>query len=214
MRKRVLGAIFVVFLPLLMVVAPSMAAAISDFSTKQKKAKHRVTELVVLDGSIENKAPFYRQQQPHIGIVELSPYQNGQKQLCQILKRYSNLSAIHIISPANDGEIQLGNAAVTQSTLHQQPQLLRVLKKSLRRGGDVMFYGSNVAASAKGNSLLMFIKQATQLDMAASSDMTGNVEQGGDWQLEVQRGQIDTPLLADPRTLYDFDEALLRRQYL
>ena len=46
----------------------------------------------------------------------------------------------------------------------------------------------------EGGVFLTRLSQLTGADIAASNDLTGNTAQGGDWELEVNTGSIETPI--------------------
>ena len=52
------------------------------------------------------------------------------------------------------------------------------------------------------------LAQLTQADIAASNDLTGNKDNGGDWQLEINLGEIESQLNLDLRTLQNYQSIL------
>ncbi len=75
---------------------------------------------------------------------------------------------------------------------------------ALKEGADLLLYGCDLASGTAGEELLELIQQNTHLDVAASNDLTGNLAQNGDWDLEIQQGQIDTQLAFSEKALMDF----------
>lgn len=173
-------------------------------------SKTGITELVILDAAISNKAPFYRQQRVGMHIVELQAHQAGHQQIQQLLKPYKDLSALHIVSYGNVGRLQLGSSKFTCKSLYNHQPMFQAINKAMRRGGDILLYGSSLASGDAGKELLYFLDMKTHADITASEDITGNPEQGADWVLEAKTGEIETAVLANPRSLYDFDEVLLQ----
>ena len=60
-----------------------------------------------------------------------------------------------------------------------------------RRG--VKTPGGTGVKPTKPNQFLDRLSELTGADIAASANLTGNATLGGDWELEVQTGRIDTP---------------------
>ncbi len=54
----------------------------------------------------------------------------------------------------------------------------------------LLIYGCNVAAGDTGAELIAKLKQLTGAEIAASTTRTGNIAQGGNWELEYQTGTI------------------------
>lgn len=168
-----------------------------------------VTELVVIDGSVADKATLYRGLKPSVMAVEIDPTRPGLPQLADALRGYRGLAAIHVVSHAHAGVLQLGNSRITAENVRQELSALRTLRHAVRPGGDLLFYGCDLAAGEAGGALLDIIQQQTGLDVAASSNPTGNAAQGGDWDLEIRRGSIETTLAFSDKALADFSEVLV-----
>src|SRR5574344_2438192 len=105
-----------------------------------------------------------------------------------ILKSETNIDAIHILSHGNVGEITVGNDVLNQNTLNSFDAVLQTMKNSLSENGDILLYGCNVASDGSGQEFINSIVSITQADVAASNDITGSSELGGDWDLEVSNG--------------------------
>jgi hypothetical protein len=48
-------------------------------------------------------------------------------------------------------------------------------------------YGCNLAASEDGKALVDSLARLTGTDVAASDDLTGSLDKGGDWELEYRQ---------------------------
>lgn len=55
----------------------------------------------------------------------------------------------------------------------------------------ILLYGCNVAQGQTGIDFISKLAQTTGVDVAASNDLTGNANKGGDWILEATSGEID-----------------------
>jgi hypothetical protein len=167
-----------------------------------------VRELVIIDEAVADKDLIYKQLTPGSEAILIRSDENGLSQLETILARYSNLQALHIFSHAKDGELLLGNSRITEHALHQSTNTLATLDGALLDGADVLFYGCELAASGRGESLLALISGTANVDVAASSDLTGSSERGGDWELELKTGDINAELSFDSAAMKDFSSVL------
>ena len=129
-----------------------------------------------------------------IEVVVLESDRNGIEQVSEILSDRSNLSAVHFISHGADGQINLGNTWLDSTSLQQNRDAVAGWGKALTESGDILFYGCNIAADNAGQGLLDDIAKLTNADVAASNDATGNENIGGDWQLEANKGHIETAI--------------------
>lgn len=122
-----------------------------------------------------------------------------------ILDNETNIDAIHILSHGNTGEISVGNDILNQNTLSSFDDVLQSMKASLNEDGDILLYGCNVANDGTGLEFINSFANITQADVASSDDITGSSILGGDWDLEVSNGTIETQQIA----VDSFDTILL-----
>ncbi len=167
-----------------------------------------ITELVVIDSSVQDRATLYAGLNPGVGVVEIDAGRPGLPQLVQALRGYRDLAAIHVVSHASPGALQLGSSRITAESLHAELGTMQALRASVREGADLLFYGCDLAATDDGEVMLGIIRDQSGMDVAASSNLTGAVGQGGDWLLEVQRGDIGTSLAFSDKALRDYSGVL------
>ena len=69
---------------------------------------------------------------------------------------------------------------------------------SLKEDADILFYGCDLAASARGRALVEWIAELTQgRRRSEHRRRPGARALGGDWDLEYRRGQIEASVAAD-----------------
>ena len=124
--------------------------------------------------------------------VLLDPGPDGMAQITETLGHYQNLSGIDIISHGNVAQLQLGNSVLSAKSLQLYAQDLEQLQASLTPNADILFYGCNVAVGDLGQAFVKDLSTLTGADVAASTDLTGNSAQGGNWNLEYVTGSIET----------------------
>ncbi|WP_269790017.1 DUF4347 domain-containing protein [Stenotrophomonas sp. Iso1] len=168
-----------------------------------------VTELVVIDSSVKDKATLYHGLNPGVGVVEIDANRPGLPQLVQALQGYTDLAAIHVVSHASPGSLQLGSSRITAESIHAELGAMHALRTAVREGADLLFYGCDLAANADGEALLDIVRSQTGMDVAASSNLTGNASLGGDWELEVRRGDVESALAFSGKALVDFSDVLV-----
>nr|WP_324258970.1 DUF4347 domain-containing protein [Cellvibrio fontiphilus] len=195
--------------------APTAAAkilrdvAVADAGELEILAATVTHELVVIDAAVPDKQQFYRAVKPGVEIVEINSSAAGLAQLKTILANYKNLAAVHIVSHAQAGSLQLGNSIISAETLKAEVEMFAALNGAVREGGDLLLYGCDLASTEAGEELLDIVQRNTHLDVAASDDLTGNIQQQGDWDLEIQRGNIETELAFSEKALKDFSGVLV-----
>ncbi|MGZ4956303.1 MAG: DUF4347 domain-containing protein [Methylobacter sp.] len=98
----------------------------------------------------------------------------------------------------------LGSSTVNSNNLDQYTNQLATLGNALSDDGDILLYGSNVAADQTGLQFINRIADLANADVAASNDITGSTWSNGNWVLEQTVGQIETGTLQLP----DYSETL------
>ena len=151
-------------------------------------------ELILIDANVENS------EQLLAGILESKPDsileiriiesdQDGISQITQLLaEAEGQYDAIHIVSHGSEGEVSLGNSKLTADNLDRYSDLLATWAGALTEDADLLFYGCDLAGNEDGTHFIEAISEITGADVAASDDLTGAADQGGDWDLELNVG--------------------------
>jgi hypothetical protein len=108
-----------------------------------------------------------------------------------MLEKYSQLQeAIHIIFHGSPGCIYLGNSVLNRNNLFCYQNNLQSWRKALAEDADILLYGCRVAGRASHASCLQSVATLTKTNVAASTSIIGNAKQGGNWNLEIQIGNV------------------------
>ncbi|EAR61561.1 cadherin-like domain-containing protein [Neptuniibacter caesariensis] len=152
-------------------------------------------EIVVIDSSVKDAQTLLTQLQTdnpdadlqiHFIDAESDPF----SQITDLLSQHENVSALHLFSHAEDGILQLGGQNIGANELGQYADQLTQWQDSMLEGGDLLLYGCNLAETESGVSFIQSLASLTNLDLAASTDLSGNKNFGGDWDLEYQTGDV------------------------
>ena len=127
-------------------------------------------------------------------IVTINSDQDGIQKISVTLAKHSNVSAVHIISHGSNGNVNIGNTVLNQSTLSDYEEAIANWGNAFTDTGDLLIYGCDFSATDNGKSLGDRIAALTQVDIASSDNKTGGTSVGGDWVLEHMVGNIETAL--------------------
>src|SRR4028118_252599 len=75
-------------------------------------------------------------------------------------------------------------------------------------GSDEYAIDEERARDIDGFAFIQRIAQLTNTNVAASQNLTGSVAKGGDWELEVRTGKIETPLVFEAEVLAGYEYVL------
>ena len=162
------------------------------------------SDLLIVDTNIDNYQSLISGID-HAEIILLDSSRNGIEQITEILTNYSQVDSIQILSHGQAGTLQLGSANLNADNLDSYAEDLAAWSESLTVNGDILLFGCNVGTGSIGLDFIAELSQLTNADIAASNDLTGNSQLGGDWDLEVTTGDIEADLAIelDIRNIYD-----------
>ena len=157
-----------------------------------------VTEVVFVDSAVPDVDQLLRDLRQERGddnglaIITLDSTRNGIAQITAALTEYSDLDAIHIVSHGDDGSVQLGATTLSNDNFDMYANVISGWQNAMSDSADLLFYGCDLAASEDGRELLQSVSTLTGADVAASDDLTGHADLGGDWVFEYTVGLVET----------------------
>ncbi|NET46789.1 DUF4347 domain-containing protein, partial [Okeania sp. SIO2B3] len=170
------------------------------FSTEPKTEE----QIVFIDSHVEDYQGLATEVLSGIKVVILHPNDNGIEQITKVIKKYSQISSIHIVSHGAPGCLQLGNSQLNIDSInHSYAEELETWSVT-----NILLYGCNVAASDTGTEFLEKLHQLTGANIAASARPTGSAALGGDWELEVTTGEIEVGLAFSDRVEHQWEHIL------
>lgn len=174
-------------------ISDAMESLLSD----EQSAVTATSELIIVDTSLEGYeelvADILSSSDPtrNFEIVEIHEDENGIERLNQIFASRQGLDAVHLVSHGADGQLELGNSTLDIDTLNENQDAISQWRFALNHDADILIYGCEVAETQHGQAFVELLSEYTETDIAASVDLTGNSDLGGDWDFEFHVGQIE-----------------------
>jgi len=189
--------------------ADSLAdAATSDATAPTADAQTATNTLVVVDTSVAGYSTLIEGLAPGAEVLKIGADQNGLQVLADALAAGgTTYDAIHVVSHGGEGQVQLGTTLLTSESLTNYGDALSALGAALTADGDLLLYGCEVGTGT-GQAFVDELATQTGADVAASDDLTGAADLGGDWDLEVITGSIEADLPFSDRAMADFTGVL------
>ena len=149
--------------------------------------------LVFVDASVAGYQSLIGGLPKGVEAIIIKADENGVERMADILAQRGDIEAVHILSHGGPGEFSLGTAVVTESSMTgEYAKAFAVIRDSLSKDADMLIYGCDFGADEGAVAALAL---ASGADIAASNNDTGAAAVGGDWDLEVVSGDIDTKAL-------------------
>ncbi|MDX1428668.1 MAG: DUF4347 domain-containing protein, partial [Rhodothermales bacterium] len=153
---------------------------------------------------VDSRAPNYQQlvqdlmrasaEGRAIEVVVLDAGRDGVEQISEALSARRGIGAVHLVSHGAEGELRLGSSELNARTLSGYREAIAGWQASLGDEADLLIYGCDFAGNADGLAMVDALAKLTGADVAASADRTGAASQGGDWELEINEGSIETEI--------------------
>src|SRR6185503_16565924 len=167
------------------------------------------SEIVFVESTVTDYQVLLADVNPNARIVILDGGKDGIQQIADYMAHESNVDAIHIVSHGAEGKLELGTAKVdSESMRNQYAEQLVEIGRHLANDADILVYGCDFAKGEDGRDAAMRLSFLTGADVAASDNLTGSSDLGGDWNLERAFGEIETSVAFGERAQSAFKHVL------
>ncbi|WP_431146599.1 Ig-like domain-containing protein [Pseudomonas alvandae] len=161
--------------------------------------------VVFVDSRVKDSAQLLQGVAPGTEVVQLDGTKDGLQQIADYLDTHQGVSSVQIIAHGNAGDLWLGNSYLSADNVQARSEVLAQIGKDMNAGGDILIYGCYTAEGDRGMSLVNSLAQLTGRDVAASDDRTGL---GGDWNLEIATGSIESANVLSANAMSDYQWGL------
>ncbi len=169
-------------------------------------------QIVFVDSAVEDWQSLAAGVKPGIEVILVDRTRDGIEQIAAALQSRQGIESVHIISHGESGSLQLGKTSLNSDNLETYRDCLKrwfsSSVSSIQNQFEILLYGCNVAAGEKGEAFVQKLSELTKASVAASADITGSAEKGGNWLLEYATGMIETGLAFQPEVMANYAHAL------
>ena len=173
------------------------------YTLNNHEVEQSTTEIVFIDATLHDVDTITAallqkiEQGRDLEIVYIHSEVDGITLISNTLESRVEISAIHILTHGKDANIELGNTRLNNDILLFRSEEIASWAAALAYDADILIYGCEVTATEAGKQLINDIAILTGADIAASDDITGSSNMGGNWILEYQVGVIETPVFGN-----------------
>jgi VCBS repeat-containing protein len=148
-----------------------------------------IHEIMFIDANVENYQELLSGLNANVEVFLIDAEEDGMERISSELKDMTGISALHIVSHGDSGEVSLGSTVLTTDNLMDYSAQLMQWGDALTVDADILIYGCDVGQDSQ---FVEDLSSLTDADVAASDDITGADWLGGDAELEVTVGDIET----------------------
>ena len=161
--------------------------------------------VVFVDSRVKDADSLLKGVAPGTQVVQLDASKDGLQQIADYLDHHQGVSSVQIIAHGNAGDLWLGDSYLSADNVAARSAVLTEIGKDMNVGGDIMIYGCYTAEGERGLSFIDSLAQLTGRDVAASSNRTGV---GGDWNLEIATGNIESANVLSTQSMSEYQWGL------
>ncbi|WP_434573131.1 DUF4347 domain-containing protein [Pseudomonas sp. Z3-6] len=161
--------------------------------------------VVFVDSRVKDAASLLEGVAPGTQVVQLDATKDGLQQIADYLDTHQGVSSVQIIAHGNAGDLWLGDSYLSADNVQARSEVLAQIGQDMNAGGDILIYGCYTAEGERGLSLVDSLAQLTGRDVAASNDRTGL---GGDWDLEIATGSIESANVLSANAMSEYQWGL------
>ena len=166
------------------------------------------TKVLFVDSRVPDYQAIVAAAAADVKVVILDADHDGVQQIADALEGMHNVASISIVSHGDSGLLLLGNTALYAGDMAQYQAELGKIGSAMQAGGEILLYGCDVGAGSAGESFIHSLADATGAVVAASTDSTGDVAHGGNWDLEIATGTLTSAQVLNASRLADYNYTL------
>ncbi|WP_415755893.1 Ig-like domain-containing protein [Pseudomonas leptonychotis] len=163
------------------------------------------TTVVFIDSRVKNSDALLEGIAPGTQVVQLDASKDGIQQIADYLQAHQGSSTVEIIAHGNSGDLWLGSSYLSADNVADHSAALAEIGKGMNAGGDILIYGCYTAEGDRGLNFVDSLAQLTGRDVAASNNRTGV---GGDWDLEIATGTIESATVLSTKAMSEYQWGL------
>ena len=181
-------------------IAELVIEANADQSTQQGESESQQSpqQVVVIDRSIDDYGSLVQDldSSGQFSIELLDLERDGVQQISELLDKYGQVDALHIVSNSSAGQVALGNTILDSQTLDVYADQVTAWSASLGVDAGIIFHGSDVAGSEEGRELVNRLSALTSTEVASSFEITCHPSLGGEEDVENAPRLVGTEIFA------------------
>ncbi|EAW35793.1 DUF4347 domain-containing protein [Lyngbya sp. PCC 8106] len=162
----------------------------SQYSKSTPNSQHFVSPqiLVVFASNLFEISTLIRGVNREANVLQLDPNQDAIEQITSILKSNTfTIQSLHLVTHASANILSFGNTNLSLENVDHYRTLLEQWNVP-----EILLYGCNLAQ--ENTHLIQRLHQLTGANIAASSTPVGCLKQGGNWDLDVKIGHINSEI--------------------
>ncbi|MEG4217614.1 DUF4347 domain-containing protein, partial [Microcoleus sp. Pol14C6] len=175
-------------------------------SYKAEKASRN--NLAIVDSKVENYQEFLWGVKSDTEVILLDRTRDGIEQIAEIAASRHSLNSIQIVAHGASASVAIGSTELNIHNIETYSSQLQQWGKALNETGSILLLSCHTGAGESGLKFIQKLSKITGANVAASNNLTGSAALGGDWELEMATGQINTEIAFEKEVLEGYTSVL------
>lgn len=167
-----------------------------------------ISTLLFIDSHVDNYLSLVQGAHSEAEVIVLDPFQDGVRQISQVLAERQEIESLQILSHGSEASLQVGSTYLAATNLEQYGEEIQQWGNALAKNADVLLYGCNLASGTLGKTFVQQLSLEIGANVAASENLTGSRELGGDWELDFCTGEVKSSVAIAPAILEAYSATL------
>ncbi|WP_394209152.1 Ig-like domain-containing protein [Enterovibrio calviensis] len=150
--------------------------------------------LIVVDANISAPESLFEAVPENTHFIQLNAT-DTLEMVGAKLSKYKNIHTLSLYSHGRSGEVKLAGETISTQSVEEYLTFTKMLTHTLSSDGELRLYGCEIAKASKGKSFVDGLASSIERSVAASDDLTGSGQRGGDWDLEYIVGNSSKLLI-------------------
>ncbi|WP_242720281.1 DUF4347 domain-containing protein [Microcoleus vaginatus] len=164
--------------------------------------------LAIVDSKVENYQEFLRGVKSDTEVILLDRTRDGIEQIAEIAASRHSLNSIQIVAHGASASVEIGSTELNIHNIEIYSSQLQQWGKALNETGSILLLSCNTGAGDSGLKFIQKLSHITGANVAASNNLTGSAALGGNWELEIATGQINTEIAFEKEVLEGYTSVL------
>ncbi|WP_151193823.1 DUF4347 domain-containing protein [Cysteiniphilum sp. JM-1] len=127
-------------------------------------------EVVIIDARVQDPHVLINSISRDAAIEVILNNQDGVDRIAEILEKYKDLEALHIVSYGDQSQLNLGNAILNHESILDYSSQLHKWGLSLSDESNILFYGNNLGEDESGKAFVDQMKELTDKNILTNFD--------------------------------------------
>ena len=165
-----------------------VVAATLFFGKAQATPQTGGVELAIIDSELPGNQILVDNLKEGVIPVFLSKKETMINSITNVIGQYSNIKSLHLFVHGTNKGLFTSYSGLMLNDVTSNTSKIEGWKSSFASEASILIYACDLASGTEGKEIVNKLNEYTGAGVAASTNKTGHISMGGDWNLEYKAG--------------------------